>query len=147
MLVVRSIVVTPAIGMKFARQDEHGFSETEGGAYDLNGQSGAANSLRPSVSCAAATLFDLGGATRIEPSLRVAYAEEALSRSGISVNSTADDYTFRYPGIVPSRGQVSLTAGATIERTRALNFFTDAGLLSAGNSRGAQFDAGVRYLF
>lgn len=147
MFAVRSIIVTPAIGMKFARQNEHAFSETGGGAYDLNGQSGAANSLRPYVSCTATTRFDMGGATRIEPRLRVAYAEEALSRSGISVSPTADDYTFHYPGIVPSRGQFSLSAGATIERTRALNFFTDAGLISAGNTHGAQFDAGVRYLF
>lgn len=147
MLVVRSLVVTPAIGMKFARQNEHAFDETGGGAYNLNGQSGAANSLRTYVSCAAATRFDLGAATRIEPTLRIAYSQEALRRSGISVNPTADDYTFHYPGIVPSRGQISLTAGATIERTRALNFFTDAGLISSGNTRGAQVDAGIRYLF
>lgn len=147
MFAVRSIIITPAIGMKFARQNEHGFSETGGGAYDLNGESGSANSLRPYVACSAATRFDLGGATRIEPSLRLAYTEEALSHSGITVEPTADAYAFHFAGITPSRGQVSLTAGATIERTRALNFFTDAGLIAAGNSHGAQFDAGVRYMF
>ena len=147
MFVMRPIILTPAIGMKVARQNERGFSESGGGAYDLNGQSGAANSLRPYLSCSAATRFDLGAATRIEPSLRVAYAEEALSHSGIAVNPTADDYTFHYSGLAPSRSQLSLTAGATIERTRALNFFTDAGLISAGNTHGAQFDAGVRYMF
>ena len=147
MFTVSSFVITPAIGMKFARQDEHAFSESGGGAYDLDGQSGAANSLRPYVSCTTATRFDVGTATRIEPNLRVAYAEEALSRSGIDVNPTADDYTFHYPGIMPSRGQLSVNAGATIERSRALNFFTDAGLISSGNTRGAQFNAGVRYMF
>jgi fibronectin-binding autotransporter adhesin len=147
MFAISSFVITPAIGMKFARQDEHAFTETRGGAYDLNGQSSSANSLRPFVSCTTATRFDAGTSTRIEPTLRVAYAEEALGRPGIDVNPTADDYTFPYPGIRPSRGQVSVNAGATIERTRALNFFTDAGLVSAGNTRGAQFNAGVRYMF
>jgi outer membrane autotransporter protein len=103
--------------------------------------------MRPYVSATATTRFDIGAQTRIEPQVRLAYEVEALNSPGISVDPTADDYTFRYPGVTPSRGRFSVSAGATIEKTRALDFFTDAGLLQAGNTRGAQFDAGVRYLF
>jgi autotransporter-associated beta strand protein len=144
---VRSIVLTPAVGVKYARQRLRGFTESGAGAYDLDGMSESGNSMRPYVSATATTRFDIGAQTRIEPQVRLAYEVEALNSPGISVDPTADDYTFRYPGVTPSRGRFSVSAGATIEKTRALDFFTDAGLLQAGNTRGAQFDAGVRYLF
>ena len=144
---VKSFVLTPAVGVEFARQAQHGFQENGGSYYDLVGLSSSSTSLRPFVSATLAKRFDLGLVTRIEPQIRVAYAVETLNSPDISVDPTADAYTFHYTGVTPSRGRASFDAGITLEATHALNVFTNAGVVEAGNSHGEQFDAGVRCRF
>ena len=140
--------LTPAIGAQYARLRLHPFSEDGAAGYDVDGASSTTQSLKPFVAATASTRYFLDTRTVLEPTLRVAYAMEALNNSRqISLQPAGDDQTFVFDGVKPSRGEGSVDAGLLLETNHDLGFYTNAAVVGIGNTSGVKLDAGVRYRF
>jgi len=140
--------ITPAIGTQYTRLNLHGLSESGAAGFDLDAPSSTTNSLRPFIAATASTRFFLDVRTVLEPTLRVAYSEEALSNSRqVAIIPSGDNMTFEVDGAKPSRGEASLDAGLVLETSHDLGFYTNAAVDGLGNSSGVKLDAGVRYRF
>jgi len=140
--------ITPAIGTQYTRLNLHGLSESGAAGFDLDAPSSTTNSLRPFIAATASTRFFLDVRTVLEPTLRVAYSEEALSNSRqVTIIPSGDNTTFQFGGVKPSRGEASLDAGLVLETSHNLGFYTNAAVDGLGNSSGVKLDAGVRYRF
>jgi outer membrane autotransporter protein len=143
------IAFTPALGVDYARLGQDSANEGGDGLYDLSVAQSKTNSLRPFVAATVATRFRWGMRnTAIEPQLRVAYAEEVLSTSRQAlVQAPGDDQVFAIPGVTPSAGMLSASAGLKIETDRNFAFFSNVNVTDSGNSRSYGADAGIRYRF
>jgi fibronectin-binding autotransporter adhesin len=140
--------LTPAVGVEYARLKLRSFSEDGAAGYDLDGPQNTTDSLRPFLAATASTRFFYDARTVLEPTLRVAYAEEVMSNSRqVTVEPAGDNATFLFEGVKPSRGEGSVDAGLTVETSHDLGFFTDAAVVGIGNVSGVKLDAGVRYRF
>ena len=140
--------ITPAIGTQYTRLNLHGLSESGAGGFDLDAPSSTTDSLRPFIAATASTRFFLDVRTVLEPTLRLAYSEEALSNSRqVAIIPSGDNMTFEVDGAKPSRGEASLDAGLVLETSHDLGFYTNAAVDGLGNSSGVKLDAGVRYRF
>lgn len=140
--------ITPAIGTQYTRLNLHSFSESGAAGFDLDGPSSTTSSLRPFIAATASTRFFLDVRTVLEPTLRVAYSEEALSNSRqVTIEPSGDNTTFQFDGVKPSRGEASLDAGLVLETSHDLGFYTNAAVDGLGNSSGVKLDAGMRYRF
>lgn len=140
--------ITPAVGAQYARLGLHSFSETGAGGYDLNGPASTTDSLRPFVAATASTRFFLDARMVLEPTVRIAYSEEALSTGRqVAIEPAGDNTTFQFSGVKPSRGEGSVDAGLVLETSHNLGFFTNAAVVGLGNTSGVKLDAGMRFRF
>jgi len=141
------VVLSPAAGLDFALLTQESFTES-GGSSAIVGQSNDTSSLRPYVSLAAASRFDVGSRSAIEPQIRVTYSTEALNTSRPftfqPINSPVD---FETSGVAPTRGSVGVDGGIVYEFDRSLAFNAVFDLIHASNFTSKAVDLGVRYRF
>ena len=141
-------VFTPNAGLQYTHLSESGFGETGASGFDLATAGSDTDSLRPFIGASAARNFETDDGTRLTPELSANYSHDLLN-TGRTINvTTASGSAFTVAGVSPSRDQVTLGAGLTVQANERLDLFADYDVAPrTGNQTSQTISAGLRYRF